>query len=49
MSLKDGLWAFLAGVPTYRKLELVLTVALLLAAFGGFLPLGDDADIPLPR
>ncbi|MFQ5872093.1 MAG: hypothetical protein ACE5IB_08045 [Candidatus Geothermarchaeales archaeon] len=47
MSLKDGLWAFLAGVPTYR--ELVLTVALLLAAFGGFLPLGDDADIPLPH
>lgn len=48
MSLKDRLWAFLAGVPTYRKLGLVLTVALLLAAFGGFLPLGDDTGRDLP-
>ncbi len=47
MSLKDRLSVFLAGVPTYRKLGLVLTVALLLAAFGGFLPLGDPAgDLP---
>ncbi|MFQ5951631.1 MAG: hypothetical protein ACE5KH_06065 [Candidatus Geothermarchaeales archaeon] len=49
MSIKDRLCAFLAGVPTDRKLGLVLTVALLLAAFGGFLPLGDDTGEVLPH
>jgi hypothetical protein len=42
MSIVDRLRAFLAGMPIYRKVGLLVTVALVLAALGGISPLEDD-------